>query len=191
MFDVSKKTLRDTYLFKRKTLVKAEFDARNQSVLEHFQTLDNLSGKLVHVFLPIEKNYEVNTWPIVEYLKSIESSVIISKSNTHENTMQHFAFEDKKQLEQNKWGIPEPKSGKRVFSSEIDVVLIPFISFDRRGNRIGYGKGYYDRFLSECQPDVLKVGLSIIPPLDEILQADEHDIAMDLCVSHLGVYRFE
>ncbi len=190
MAEVDKNVLRNTYLSKRRTLIPLEFDRRCQLVFHFFQSVDLTEGALVHVFLPIQKNHEVNTWHIIDYLLNKKCHVVVSRSNLQDNVMQHFIYEGKEQLSLNKWGIPEPKHGRQVFSGEIDVVLIPFISFDRRGNRIGYGKGYYDRFLSECRDDVQKIGLAITPPLDLIMQSDDHDIPMDLCVTHLGVYRF-
>ena len=67
-------------------------------------------------------------------------------------------------------------------TEDIDVVLIPLIVFDENGHRIGYGKGYYDRFLESCRPDTLKVGLSILPPIKEIPEVEAHDIPMDYCI---------
>ena len=188
---VEKKTLRDTYLIKRKTLGKAVFDHRVQLISSYFRQLDVTEGSFVHVFLPIQKFMEIDTWSIVDYLESIGAKVVISKSQLDENKMDHFVFRGKEQLEINRWGIPEPKFGERVDPDEIHMVIIPLIVFDRKGHRIGYGKGYYDRFLKECRKDVMKVGLSLAPPLDTIMQAADHDMVMDCCVTHLGIYNFD
>ena len=71
----------------------------------------------------------------------------------------------------------------RIQNSKIDLVLIPLLCFDKKGYRVGYGKGYYDRFLAECRPDVMKIGLSIFEPVDEISDVDEFDVKMDYCIT--------
>ena len=90
-----------------------------------------------------------------------------------------------------KWGIPEPIEGESAATEDIDVVLIPLIVFDENGHRIGYGKGYYDRFLESCRPDTLKVGLSILPPIKEIPEVEAHDIPMDYCILFKAVMKFK
>ena len=91
---------------------------------------------------------------------------------------------------ENKWGVPEPTSGDDVLPENIDVVLLPMLCFDLAGNRVGYGKGYYDRFLAECKPDVQKIGLCLADPIKLIEDASMHDIKMDICVTPGKVYRF-
>ena len=86
-------------------------------------------------------------------------------------------------------GIPEPKSGVQVPVKKIDVVITPLLLADRRGNRLGYGKGYYDRFFSGCRPDCLKVGISLLDPVDE-LPAEAHDIRLDRLISPGEVLSF-
>jgi len=87
-------------------------------------------------------------------------------------------------------GIPEPRNADAVDPKTIDIVFVPLISFDEHGNRIGYGAGLYDRFLSEVRPDCLKVGLAVTPPLNNIDYSTEYDIALDFCINHLGIYEF-
>ena len=192
---VDKKTYRTVYLRKRKALSTTAFDEKNYRLLYHFHDFfkginDRLSIQFVHSFLSIQKNKEVNTWPLIELLKSMGSKIIISKSSLITNSLTHYQFENYKQLKESSWGIPEPQNGKVINVDQIDLVLIPLIVFDREGQRVGYGKGYYDRFLSECKPSCLKVGLSLSPPLDFIPFSEDHDIPMDYCITPLGVYDF-
>lgn len=70
------------------------------------------------------------------------------------------------------------------------MVLIPLLAFDKNGYRVGYGKGFYDRFLAECRPDVVKVGLSVFEPIDEITDLNEFDIKMDFCITPNRVWQF-
>lgn len=188
----SKQKLKTVFLRKRKTLTDQEFIQRNDRILSLLKGLSALEAcQRIHVFLPIAKNREVDTWPIIEHLLSIDKEIIISKTNQEDGSLDHFVFENSDQLELSAWGIPEPKNGRQVASDLIDLVITPMIVFDRLGHRIGYGKGYYDRFLSTCRTDCIKVGLSLLPPLDFIPYMDHHDVALDYCITHLGVYDFK
>ncbi|WP_422361328.1 5-formyltetrahydrofolate cyclo-ligase [Reichenbachiella sp.] len=188
---VDKKKYRTVYLRKRKMLSAQDFDKKNARLLYHFhQFFEEHPGLIVHSFLSIEKNKEVNTWPLIEWLKNKNKQIVVSKCSTNSNELTHYLFEDYKQLKESKYGIPEPQFGTQVLPKDLDVILIPLLVFDRKGQRIGYGAGYYDRFLSECAPDCVKVGLSLAPPLDEILFTESHDIPMDYCITPLGVYEF-
>mgnify|MGYP003575184065 FL=1 len=91
----------------------------------------------------------------------------------------------------NEWGITEPVSGVEVLPEQLDIVLIPLLVYDKKGNRVGYGKGFYDRFLSECRSDAMKVGLSFFEPVDLISDANELDIPLDACISPKGIFTFK
>lgn len=168
------------------------FDLKNSKLHFHFLAfLDTVSFDFAHVYLSIEKNNEVNTWPLIESIKIKGGKIVVSKSSLITNSLTHYLLENYAQLEENKWGIPEPKDGEIIDASTLDLVIIPLIVFDRSGHRVGYGKGYYDKFLSECRPDCIKVGLSLAPPLDEIPFVESHDIPLDYCITPLGTYSFK
>lgn len=97
---------------------------------------------------------------------------------------------DKTDFDKNDWDIPEPKDGAEIAVRKIDVVFLPLLAFDVRGHRVGYGKGFYDRFLGECREDVVKVGLSLFQAELLIEDVDEHDIPMDYCVTPNKTYFF-
>jgi len=88
-------------------------------------------------------------------------------------------------------GIPEPQNGLTVPPSEIEVVFIPLLAYDKKGHRVGYGKGFYDRFLSKCKPNTLKIGLSLFEPEEKIEGLDATDIPLDYCVTPVKVYEFK
>ncbi|MDW3212221.1 MAG: 5-formyltetrahydrofolate cyclo-ligase [Reichenbachiella sp.] len=188
---VDKKKYRTVYLRKRKMLSAKDFDKKNARLLYHFHRFfESHPCSMIHSFLSIEKNKEVNTWPLIEWLKARGKQIIISKCSTTSNELTHYLFEDYKQLKESKYGIPEPQYGTIVLPKNLDVVLVPLLVFDRNGQRVGYGAGYYDRFLAECSSDCIKVGLSLAPPLDEIPFVEPHDIPLDYCITPLGVYGF-
>ena len=108
----------------------------------------------------------------------------------NDSKLEHYLLSDQTLLKENDYGIPEPLSGIKINPSEIDVVFLPLLVFDRQGHRVGYGKGYYDRFLAECRKETIKVGISFFEPIDKIEDIDKNDIAMDFVVTPNQVFSF-
>ena len=93
-------------------------------------------------------------------------------------------------FEEDALGIPIPKEEEYSDRSRIQLVLVPLLAYDIQGNRVGYGKGYYDKFLNGLKEDVLKVGLSYFPP-EEMIQNEAHDIRLDYCITPQSFYSFD
>ena len=70
------------------------------------------------------------------------------------------------------------------------MVFVPLLAFDEKGNRVGYGKGFYDKFLAECKPEILKIGVSFFEPENIIPDVLNTDIQLDLCITPTKVYNF-
>jgi 5-formyltetrahydrofolate cyclo-ligase len=104
--------------------------------------------------------------------------------------MELFVFEGSEQLTENIWGIPEPTFGKKTEKNEVDVVLVPLLISDKAGNRVGYGKGFYDKLLKECRSDVLKIGLNFFDPIDSIDGILCTDVKLNFCVCPNKIYTF-
>jgi 5-formyltetrahydrofolate cyclo-ligase len=115
--------------------------------------------------------------------------ISIPKVNSEKNELENFFFEGMHQLAVNDWGIQEPKQGVPTEPEKIDMVLVPLLVFDEQGNRVGYGKGYYDRFLKKCSPEIKKVGISLFPPVEQI-PVNEFDVPLNSCVTPSGVIQF-
>lgn len=115
--------------------------------------------------------------------------VVVPKVYT-DHILRHYLLTDSTILQPNKWNIPEPVNGVEVPASKIDVVFVPLLAFDQLGNRVGYGKGFYDRFLRECRDGIIKVGLSLFEAEDFIEDTDENDIPLDYCVTPKKIYSF-
>ena len=183
--------LRSTFLKERKLMTQDQVKDISKGILESFRhSFDLRTYKYVHVFLPIEKQNEIDTWPIVDYINQEKGQVVVSKSDLLSNNMEHFIYDKSIKVSPNKWGIPEPESGVQVSESQIDLVLIPLLVFDVSGHRVGYGKGYYDLFLSKCRNDCVKVGLSMVPPVELISEVEPTDVKMDYCISPKGLHTF-
>ena len=86
--------------------------------------------------------------------------------------------------------IPEPRTGVPTPDEKIDMVIVPLLAFDEQGFRVGYGKGFYDRFLKRTRPECKKVGLSYFVAEKRIDDVDAHDVPLDQCVTPEGVMQF-
>ena len=186
---MSKQELRLNYSRLRADLSSEALQAGSLAIATRVQQLPIAAYETFHIFLPIAAKGEINTRLIIEFLRSQGKTLVVPKviDNRH---LAHFLLEKNTVLGLNKWGIPEPVDGKRVAPEEIDVVFLPLLAFDDQGNRLGYGKGYYDTFLAECKPGVLKIGLSVFGPADSQIATEPHDIRLDYCITPEAVYSF-
>ena len=142
-----------------------------------------------HIFLPIALKKEIDTVYLLSILQGRDKHVIIPKMKG--DALLHFLLTDNTKFIPNKWGVPEPVDGIEIPPAKIDVVFVPLLAYDKNGNRVGYGKGYYDRFLQQCKPGVIKVGLSLFEPEENIADVlKEEDIPLDYCITPDKIYCF-
>ncbi len=186
-----KKDLRKEYLQKRRAFNETEIEVFSKKIHDwFFRSIPVHAYTTIHTFLPMKHHNEIDTWLIINTLqKDFATDIVIPKSH-EDGTMSHYLLTEETVFEENKWKIPEPAHYSSLIThhSKVDLVLIPLLCFDKKGFRVGYGKGYYDRFLADCRPDVLKIGLSIFEPVDEISDVDEFDIKMDYCITPSRVW---
>ena len=173
----------------RKALSAAQLKQLSAQLLSQFASLDLSVVSVIHIFLPIEKKNEPDTFLFIDWLQQQHPSIKILVPRADFNTalMTHHVYTDTNGLEKNIFDILEPKNAAG-HQGNIDLVLIPLLAFDLQGYRVGYGKGFYDRFLQNASAK--KVGLSLFPPVDKIEDTDEHDVKMDLCLTPDRIYVF-
>jgi 5-formyltetrahydrofolate cyclo-ligase len=104
--------------------------------------------------------------------------------------MKAVLVDDDTEFVENEYGIPEPEAGEKIDEEEIDVVLVPLLAFDEQGYRVGYGKGFYDRFLKQCRADVITIGFSYFDAVTKINDTNEYDVPLNYCVTPHKVYEF-
>lgn len=190
--NMTKKELRNIYKHKRTLLGEAETDKMQDLVMIQFQQLPLPFLHYMHTYLPMDIQKEVDTYPVMEFLKFSNPglNIVVPKTDPEDNSMTHYLYDEHTVLVKNRYHIMEPAGGNQVASSNIDLVLVPLLAFDERGNRVGYGKGFYDRFLAQCRKDVIKVGLSFFEAEPLIEDTDEFDIPLTYCVTPQKVYEF-
>ena len=143
-----------------------------------------------HIFLTINSLKEVETEPILSILSGKDKHIVLSKTDFKAKTMSHVLLQDNTSIKPNSWNISEPENGIPISDQQIQVVFIPLMAFDELGNRVGYGKGFYDGFLENCSKDTLKIGLSFFEADAEIENIEPHDIALDYCITPHKTYTF-
>lgn len=189
---MTKAELRILYRSKRGKLSDDEYREACDSVSSNFfREIDLSHIGVIHSFLPIVRNREPDTGLIIGQLQLRYPEIRISVPRVNvDETMTSYYYEGRRQIALSSMGIPEPVGGKVTEPSEIDLILIPLLAFDKRGHRVGYGKGFYDRFLKSCRADCIKAGLSLFPPEEKIDDVAEFDQPMTLAITPESVFRF-
>ncbi len=189
---MTKVEFRNYYLDKRKKLSAGEKEQLNLQLYHHFFSFLDLSFiHVLHTYLPIEKNNEPDTWMIIDRIRREFPHIRISVPRVGEaGELENFYFEGLHQLKTNGWNIQEPKQGIPTPTGKIDAVIVPLLAFDKAGHRVGYGKGFYDRFLKQCRGDCKRIGLSFFDAVEIIADADVHDIRLTTCITPITVLNF-
>lgn len=185
-----KKELRIKYKGLRKALTKIEVENKSLAIANRLLKLDIWNNTYYHLFLTIENNNEIDTEFILHVLAGKDKEIVVSKTDFESIEMTHILLTDNTKITKNNYNIPEPIDGLEVPENKIDVVFIPLLTFDLSGNRVGYGKGFYDNFLSKCKPETIKIGLSFFEAEENIEDISENDVKLDYCVTPEKVYVF-
>ncbi len=187
---MTKSELRTKYKQLRHELSEHDIEELSLGIANQLVKMAIWEFQYFHAFLPIVEKKEVDTEFILHVLAGKDKEIVVSKSDFGSMRMRHFLLTDSTKFQKNQYGISEPVDGLEVPFSKIDVVLIPLLAFDKLGNRVGYGKGFYDKFLMECRQNVLKIGLSFFEAEDMIADVWDGDIKMDYCITPKAIYEF-
>lgn len=191
----TKKALRAHYRQLRASLTPAKQNELDRKIVAECGELPiELKGlRYVLSYIPIKNAGEVNTQPVENWLTSkLTPAPEIAYPKTDFSTLQMEAIlaGTTTQFAQTRLHLTEPTSGVTLAPERIDIVLVPLLTFDLNGYRVGYGKGFYDRFLARCRPDILKIGLSYLPPVRKIEDVDHFDLPLSYCVTPDRLYDF-
>lgn len=187
-----KNEAREIFSKKRNEISYTEQLKWDDLILIWFQTLQLPFLNCVMSFYPIEEKKEINTLLLTDYLhfKNPALEICYPKTDLVHNTMHAIACHADSIFEPNSWGIPEPLDTEIVQPVKIDLVIVPLLICDLAGHRVGYGKGFYDRFLKECRDDCIKVGVSYFAPVEQIEDAADFDVPLDFCITPQRAYVF-
>ena len=141
-----------------------------------------------HLFLSNHSLKEVDAEYVLTLLQGKDKEVIVPRMESNFD-LSHILLTDATAIKSNSFGIPEPIGGIAVSTTTIEVVFVPLLTYDLQGNRIGYGKGYYDRFLAQCDSECCFIGLSFFPP-EERIPTEKTDIKLQYCITPEKIYSF-
>ena len=174
-----KSELRKLYKQKRNALTITEKEKLQESIYQQIFELETDNISTVHLFLSMRKFNEIDTLPIINFFREKGKRIIVSRCNFEDDTLSHFYFDKDTQLELNKFGVPEPVNAEEANVKDIDLVFVPMLISDEENYRVGYGKGFYDRFLSECREDTQTIGLNFFSPIKKIKDTHEFDVPLN------------
>jgi 5-formyltetrahydrofolate cyclo-ligase len=193
----TKAALRRAALPRRQALTRAEVAARSQQLGDQlFQHFPVAQWRWLHVFLPLARRNEPDTWPLIHRVWAETPAVRLAAPvvQAYGISLKHYELTAATPLLASRWGIPEPvaDAATKVAPAQLDAVLVPLLACDRQGQRVGYGGGFYDRFLAQCRPGTLFIGLNILDdePVAEIADVLPTDVPLHAYLTPGGVWNF-
>ena len=177
-----KNQLKESILEKRNSLSKEEITERSKQIENNLFNLEQYKKSKTIMFF-VSFNSEVNTHEMIKDALKIKT-IAVPKVVGHE--IEPSVIIDFDNLVSAKFGILEPIELMKIAYKNIDLVLVPGIAFDKQGHRIGYGFGYYDKFLKKV-PKAIKIGLAFDFQIVDKVPREEHDVAVDLIVTEKRV----
>lgn len=189
---MTKKELRAKYRELRKNLSAKDVAIKTDLVLINFQKLDLPFLDIIHTYIASEKLGEIDSLPIIRFLqfRNPGIKILVPKINETTRELDHIVLNEEDVLAENIYGIYEHKTGELETIHNLDMVLVPLLAFDENGHRVGYGKGFYDKFLSKIDRRVLKTGLSFFEAEQSIDDINPFDIPLDYCITPGHIYEF-
>lgn len=189
---MTKQELRIRYTERRKALTEKEVLVNNDLLLIGFQQFPLQDVQSLLTYWPMATKGEVNTHIMADYVSFRIPGLRLAfpVMNMREKRMEAVLVDDNTGFAENSFGIMEPLDSSEVPPEDIDMVFVPLLAFDTHGYRVGYGKGFYDRFLKRCKTDVLKVGFSFFEPEEAIDDVNEFDVPLNVCITPNRIYEF-
>ena len=191
---MKKKDSRNVFKERRLQLLPSEIEKLDDLLLIQFQKVFIDIPSLIMTYAPVKKLNEFDPQLITDYcyFKNPAQQLFypVMVENSGDNEMIAVIVDDNTLFERSKYGIDQPVDGIDMFSTEIDLVIVPLLCFDKKGYRVGYGKGYYDRFLKSCRKDCIKIGFSYFEPIDKIEDVDKFDVKLNYCITPLNIFTF-
>lgn len=190
---MKKSELRKLFIAKRNEITPSERAEKSRAICRRVLPCSFFErASYLHCFLPIERFNEIDTnlifaeiWKNYPHIQTLAPRI---DSATLE--MKSLVYDAETKLVRNSWGIDEPAGENAVEAEKIDAIFVPLLCADRRGFRVGYGKGFYDRFLKNCRADCRKIGLGFFAPINEIADVNEFDVKLNALVTPEEIFSF-
>ncbi len=190
---MTKNQLREQYKKKRAALPEPERLRAEDLLLIQFQQLKiSFDTKVLLSYQPLQLHAEPNTHLLTDYLRfripGLQIAYPVTDLRNH--SMEIFLTDDTTEFNLNEYSIAEPINGILIDPATIDLVFVPLLVFDTNGHRVGFGKGFYDRFLPTCRESIVKIGFSFFEPVDVIEGVTQFDVPLTIGVTPQAIYEF-
>jgi len=153
-----KSLLRKKFLDIRHSISRDDVVQKSRMIQEKlFRIPEFINSKVIHSYVSMSSMNEVSTREIIQYCFDNKKKIVVPKMEK-QGVLSHHLIESVKDLEKNNWGVYEPKNENKFPIDDLSIVIVPMVSADHLKHRLGYGKGFYDRFLG--QVDTFNIGLA-------------------------------
>ena len=188
---MTKAAIRTLYKQKRNDLSAATKERLEDLMLIQFQSLHVNIPDVVMTYSPIEALNEYNPVLIEEYcfFKNPATTLVYPVADFKTNTLKTFVVKEDTFFEINEYEIEEPIDGEEVLPTTINLMIVPLLAFDENGYRVGYGKGFYDKLVQNCSPQLIKIGFSFFDAaiIDDVTNLDKK---LDFCITPQRIFQF-
>ena len=177
-----KSSLRDKILKLRKNNSKKSINIKPRIIYSYLKK-KNFNLKIIGGYYPT--NYEIDDLEILNYFFKKGSMISLPKIQK-KNQMEFFKWHKNNTLLINKYGIPEPEASNRVYP---DILFVPLVAFDKELNRLGYGGGFYDRYIQRISKikKIVKVGLAFSFQKLKSIPTNKHDKKLDIIITEKDI----
>jgi|AntRauTorcE11897_2_1112592.scaffolds.fasta_scaffold25018_2 5-formyltetrahydrofolate cyclo-ligase len=182
-----KSELRAALLKERLSIPKDDWKLNSRLIFDRLKELDEFKqARIIHTFVSLNERNEVDTHDLIKELLIVGKKVFVPVTNFETGELDHSELTYFGDLELNKWGVPEPKS-TRPLIEKLDIILVPLLGADESFNRLGYGKGFYDKFLQSAE--ALKIGLIFDEFIQSEIPVDDFDEKLDILITEKRILR--
>lgn len=181
-----KERIRNKLLERRQQLEETDYLAKSQTIIDTLQCQPEFEqAETVHCYVSMNERREVNTHQLIKKMLSEDKKVVVPRTEFSTGELSHFYLENFDDLIENKWGVLEPKSGKKANLVDLNLIIVPMAGGDKKKNRIGYGKGFYDRFLNKVTAPA--IGLLFEDCLLKKIPVEKFDVPLDKFITEKKV----
>ena len=188
---ITKAEARNILSQKRAALTESACMKMDDLLLIQLQRIDWSSTTILASFYPLAHKNEPNTLLFEKYIKTLFPFIRFCYPIVNSEKHQMDFYFETETLQVNTYGIQEPLPFNKVVPDRIDTMLVPLLGFDHKGHRVGYGKGYYDRYLAKACKGMQKIGVSYFEPMDNFTDTNEFDVPLSCCITPWNTYEFE
>ena len=183
---------RKLYREKRQVLSAIEKNKSDDLLLIQFQRLELPFLHTILTYWPIEENKEPNAPLVVDFLRFRNPSLNVAypRMTAHDQNLEAILVDADTAFKKETFNVPEPISDHVIPPEAFDLVIVPLLISDKKGFRVGYGKGFYDKYLKQCRPDCIKLGLMYFEPVDELEDRSGFDVPLNICITPGNTYVF-